>query len=93
MGQVLANASAAPDNDLYRLAERLPADRRPALRIDCGQQDFLYEGNLAFHAHLEKLGYSHVFAMPAGEHNWPYWNRQLPEALAFAAACMKLGKV
>jgi len=74
-------------NDLYRLAEEAaPAPASwPALRIDCGADDFLIEYNRSFHAHLEKLQAPHEYQEYPGAHTWDYWDRHIVEALAFHA--------
>ncbi|MDR7476069.1 MAG: alpha/beta hydrolase family protein [Armatimonadota bacterium] len=71
--------------DLFTLAERLQPAKRPALRIDCGTDDFLLEDNRGFHAHLEKLGYPHEYAEFPGGHDWGYWDLHVQEAIAFHA--------
>lgn len=76
------NPMGGPE-DCFTLAERLPEAQRPALRIDCGTEDFLLDSNRAFHAHLEHLGYSHEYAEFPGEHNWAYWDIHVQEAIAF----------
>lgn len=68
-------------NDLFAMAGR--ADPRPALRIDCGVDDFLIESNRDFHRHLVEIGYEHEYQEFPGEHNWAYWDAHFPEALAF----------
>ncbi len=70
-------------DDLFALAPGLDLANIPALRIDCGVDDFLIESNRAFDAHLTKLGVAHEYAEHAGEHNWNYWNRHILDTLAF----------
>lgn len=71
-------------NDCFKLAEGLVKKRRkPALRLDCGEEDFLIEANRTFHAHLDAIGYDHTYAEYPGEHNWDYWDAHLPETLDF----------
>jgi S-formylglutathione hydrolase FrmB len=55
----------------------------PALRIDCGTEDFLLEENRAFHAHLTKLGFEHVYEEYPGEHTWEYWDEHIRQSLDF----------
>jgi len=76
-------------NDLYVLAKQCDPALRPALRIDCGTEDFLLEDNRAFHAHLETIGYSHEYEEFPGEHNWAYWDRHVQEAIAFHLRYLK----
>ena len=71
----------SPANDLYALAAT--STRRPALRVDCGTEDFLLEDNRLFHAHLEGLGFAHDYAEFPGAHDWSYWDRHVRDQLAF----------
>jgi len=76
-------------NDLFALAEkRTPADL-PALRFDCGVDDFLIEHNRDFHQHLTRLDLPHEYAEFPGEHTWDYWDEHVQQALAFH--CRALG--
>lgn len=70
-------------NDLYALFEKLPADRRPALRIDCGVDDFLIDQNREFHTFLDAQGYVHEYEEHPGAHTWDYWDRQIQPAIQF----------
>jgi S-formylglutathione hydrolase FrmB len=70
--------------DCFRLAEGLAkAGGAPALRLDCGTEDFLLEHNRAFHAHLDSLGIEHVYEEHPGSHEWGYWDTHVVETLAF----------
>lgn len=70
-------------NDLYRLAAH--GENPPALRIDCGVDDFILNHSREFHAHLDKLGLEHEYAEFSGGHGWDYWDTHIQEALAFHA--------
>ena len=74
-------------NDLYALAasavQTLTPEQRPALRIDCGTEDFLLDDNRDFHAHLDTLGYAHTYLEFPGAHNWEYWDLHIQSALKF----------
>ena len=78
--------TGGPD-DVYALAERahrlVPPGRRPALRLDCGTDDFLLEPNRQFHAHLDALGFPHEYAEHPGAHEWAYWDRHVRDTLTF----------
>lgn len=85
------DAAGGPD-DVYALAEKahwLPPARRPALRLDCGKDDFLIGPNRRFHAHLEALGFPHEYAEHPGAHDWEYWDRHVRDTLGFV--CPRLG--
>jgi S-formylglutathione hydrolase FrmB len=76
------NPTGGP-NDLFALVERLAPERRPALRIDCGTEDFLIAHNRDFHAHLNRLGVPHEYEEHPGEHTWEYWDAHVQPAIAF----------
>lgn len=67
------------------LIEAMPADQKKAVRwyIDCGDDDFLYEGNSLVHIALRKAEIAHEFRISDGGHSWGYWRRSLPNVLAF----------
>jgi putative tributyrin esterase len=69
--------------DLYAIVERADRATLPALRIDCGVDDFLIEDNRAFHAHLTQLGIAHEYAEYPGAHDWDYWDEHIQESIAF----------
>jgi len=53
--------------------------------IDCGDDDFLYEGNSLVHILLRKKGVKHEFRIRNGAHNWTYWRASLPKVLEFTS--------
>lgn len=79
------------DEDVFALAEKTDRSMLPALRIDCGVDDFLIEDNRLFHQHLEKLSIPHEYEEFSGEHNWAYWDIHVQEAIAFFAEALGLG--
>jgi len=80
----LVGALSSDGYDLFKLAERRrPTGERPALRIDCGTDDFLLESNRDFHRHLDALGIAHEYAEHGGGHDWDYWREHLPETIEF----------
>ena len=74
---------AVGGDDPFALALKGDAQTRPALKIDCGTEDFLLESNRAFHAHLEQHGVAHQYDEFPGGHEWSYWDTHVQEALAF----------
>jgi S-formylglutathione hydrolase FrmB len=76
-------------NDLYALAEKAENAARPALRIDCGIDDFLIDDNRKFHAHLDVLGVPHEYAEYPGAHTWDYWDEHVQDAIAFHKTTLK----
>jgi enterochelin esterase-like enzyme len=53
--------------------------------IDCGDDDFLYEGNSLAHIALRKKEIPHEFRIRNGAHNWTYWRESLPKVLEFVS--------
>lgn len=53
--------------------------------IDCGDDDFLYEGNSQIHIALRKKEIPHEFRIRDGAHSWTYWRESLPEVLKFVS--------
>ena len=53
--------------------------------FDCGDDDFLYEGNSLIHISMKKKEIPHEFRIRDGAHNWTYWRTSLPEVLGFVS--------
>ena len=53
--------------------------------FDCGDDDFLYEGNSLIHIAMKKKEIPHEFRIRDGAHNWTYWRTSLPEVLGFVS--------
>ncbi len=75
-------------NNALRLIETMSDKEISAVRwyIDCGDDDFLYEGNSLAHIALHKRKISHEFRVRDGGHQWSYWRSALPEVLKFVSA-------
>ncbi len=69
------------------LIKKLQEDQKKEVRwyIDCGDDDFLFEGNSLIHIEMRKLGIPHEFRIRDGAHNWTYWREALPEVLGFVS--------
>lgn len=69
------------------LAETMPEDELKAVRwfIDCGDDDFLFEGNALIHIALKKRQIPHEYRVRDGAHNWTYWRESLPVVLEFVS--------
>jgi enterochelin esterase-like enzyme len=67
------------------LVNAMPEDQIHAVRwyIDCGDDDFLYEGNSLVHIAMRKKEIPHEFRTRDGGHTWTYWREALPEVLSF----------
>jgi enterochelin esterase-like enzyme len=69
------------------LIENIPDDQKKAVRwyIDCGDDDFLFEGNSLVHIAMKKKEVPHEFRISDGAHNWTYWRKALPTVLSFVS--------
>ncbi|PIF00031.1 MAG: 1,4-beta-xylanase [Maribacter sp.] len=53
--------------------------------IDCGDDDFLYEGNSLVHIAMRKKEIPHEYRVREGHHSWTYWRESLPVVLEFVS--------
>jgi len=84
---------AGTDHDLLALAQRAKSRQSlPALRLDCGLEDHLLDQNRSLHAELQRLGVAHQYHEFPGGHNWDYWEQQIPAALAWHAANLRISR-
>ena len=69
------------------LVESMNADDIKKVRwfIDCGDDDFLYEGNALTHIALRKKEVPHEYRVRDGGHTWTYWRESLPVVLSFVS--------
>jgi len=81
-------------NDIYEIARSLSAARAaslPYFYLDCGTEDSLMSGpNQRFAALLREKKIPHEYRELPGDHNWAYWDQQVPEVLKLAAQKMRL---
>ncbi|MDD4426590.1 MAG: alpha/beta hydrolase-fold protein [Mariniphaga sp.] len=69
------------------MIKKMPEDSKKSVRwyIDCGDDDFLYEGNSLVHIEMRKNEIPHEFRIRDGGHTWSYWRQSLPEVLQFVS--------
>jgi len=69
------------------LINSMPAEEVKKVRwfIDCGDDDFLYEGNSLVHIAMRKKEIPHEFRIRDGRHSWTYWRESLPVVLSFVS--------
>jgi enterochelin esterase-like enzyme len=74
--------------DIPGLINKIADDKKKDIRwyIDCGDDDFLYEGNSMLHIAMRKKEIPHEYRVRDGAHNWTYWRESLPEVLRFISA-------
>ncbi|MFW5831823.1 MAG: alpha/beta hydrolase [Prolixibacteraceae bacterium] len=72
---------------VLHMVRNMPEDELKAVRwfIDCGDDDFLYEGNSLVHIALKKRNIPHEYRVRDGAHNWTYWRESLPVVLQFVS--------
>ncbi len=72
---------------VVELIKNLPEEQKNAVRwyIDCGDDDFLYEGNSLVHIEMRKREIKHEFRIRDGGHTWTYWRESLPHVLEFTS--------
>ncbi|MCF8224825.1 MAG: esterase family protein [Bacteroidales bacterium] len=90
------NEEKYSENDLQAYFERhnavelvkdVPVEDIKSVRwyIDCGDDDFLYEGNSLLHIEMKKRDIPHEYRVRDGVHSWTYWRESLPEVLKFVS--------
>ncbi|MFT4606102.1 MAG: enterochelin esterase-like enzyme, partial [Rhodothermales bacterium] len=72
-------------HNVVSLANSVSAEELNSVRwyIDCGDDDFLFEGNSLVHMALRKREVQHEYRVRDGGHSWSYWRSSLPDVLAF----------
>ena len=73
------------ETNAHYLIENGDAEELSTVRwyIDCGDDDFLYEGNSLVHIAMTKMEIPHEYRVRDGAHSWTYWRESLPNVLAF----------
>ncbi|MFY0654095.1 MAG: esterase family protein [Cyclobacteriaceae bacterium] len=69
------------------LVNNMSEDKKKSVRwfIDCGDDDFLYEGNSLIHIAMKKREIPHEYRVRDGRHSWTYWRQSLPVVLSFVS--------
>lgn len=72
-------------NNPLHLLDRVDAKALKQVRwyIDCGDDDFLSEGNAALHLKMREKGIPHEYRVRDGGHQWSYWRTGLFDGLKF----------
>lgn len=75
------------ENSILNIVETGDREKLGSVRyyIDCGDDDFLIEGNMALHAAMIDKEVQHEFRVRDGGHTWTYWRTALPEVLKFVS--------
>lgn len=69
------------------LVENTSAEKLKSVNwfIDCGDDDFLFEGNSLIHIAMRKKEIPHEYRVRDGGHTWTYWRASLPVVLEFVS--------
>lgn len=69
--------------DLLAISKKLAesGQQLPRLFQCCGTEDFLYQDNLVFKDHIEKLPFDHTYVEGPGAHEWGYWDEHIQQVL------------
>jgi len=72
-------------NNPLDLIHSVPLEKLKSVRywIDCGDDDFLFNGNSALHIEMRKLGLPHEYRVRNGGHQWSYWRSGLETGLEY----------
>lgn len=73
------------DNSPLKIVADKTADELKKVRywIDCGDDDFLTNGNCLLHIALNDKKVPHEYRVRDGAHNWTYWRTGITDALQF----------
>ena len=58
-------------------------DKKPALYLACGTEDFGIAGNREYSEYLTSIGYDHEFHQSPGIHNFTFWNEYIAKAMTW----------
>ena len=67
-------------------------EKKIDLIFDCGNDDFFYDVNIAFHEKLKSNKIKHTFNIKEGGHDWDYWNNSVFDHLIFFTDLFKFAK-
>jgi S-formylglutathione hydrolase FrmB len=72
-------------NNPLDLIHSVPLEKLKTVRywIDCGDDDFLFNGNSVLHIEMRKLGLPHEYRVRNGGHQWSYWRSGLETGLEY----------
>jgi len=87
VSDTIALSAYFKSHNALELIKSMPDDQKKAVRwyIDCGDDDFLYEGNSLVHIAMRKKDIPHEFRIRDGGHTWTYWRDALPSVLEFVS--------
>ena len=84
--KLLSDETPEADYDVFSLATKLAASDDhdfPAVRFDCGLDDYQGDTNRRLHAHLNSLNVANTYEEFPGGHTWDYWRANVNKTLTF----------
>ena len=85
------------DNDHVKFVTEADDARKEALKsvlwfVDCGDDDFLFDGNIAFYQAMRSAKIPCELRVRDGIHDWVYWELSLYDCLPFVSRAFRNGK-
>src|SRR5690606_10651412 len=84
-----AGSESRSTYDPLAVLEKLAAEKRPHLYIDCGSSDFLLEANRAFVRELARRRIDYEYREVPGGHDFAYWKRNVRVSLERQLAALE----
>ena len=78
-------------DDLYAMLEASDPAALPDLYVSCGTEDHLYDYNVRFVDALRARGLDPVVDFRPGEHEWGFWDTDIPKVLAWMRSPRRTG--
>lgn len=80
-------------HDLFAISEKLAksGEKKPAIFMWCGFDDFLYAQNIKMKQHLEALGWDLTYTQTEGDHSWKCWDKHIQVILDWMVGVMQGG--
>jgi S-formylglutathione hydrolase FrmB len=82
IGDTLNYAENWKKYSVLNVIEQYPKDSL-AIIVDCGINDFLFQGNRNLHDKMLRLNIPHDYIERPGKHEWPYWRNAVKYQLLF----------
>ena len=76
------------EHSILEIVQTAPVETLSQVRyyIDCGDHDYLTEGNTLLHLYMVRRAISHEYRVRDRGHEWEYWRTALPSGLAFISS-------
>jgi S-formylglutathione hydrolase FrmB len=81
--RVYGPSGPAPEDDLFALLRGSDPAALPRLHLSCGADDHLLEASRRFAAAARDRGLDPVVSVGPGGHEWPVWDRDVQDVLAW----------